>query len=136
MVHALEEIHRVLRPAGTVIDLRPAVPNRQVEVELDGVRLFVGEVDSSATAPERIAADKAVQLTVERGLFRREHVEQFDYFMLLDGIEDFERYAENLRRSIVPDEVMSRVRDLLEDHPADNLIRIRQPMDIARYRKR
>ena len=71
MVHALSEVRRVLRPGGSLIDLRPTARNRQVELELSEARLHIGEIDASEfrrreAAGGRGAASRAGPGTVHR----------------------------------------------------------------------
>ena len=42
MVHALEEIHRVTRPAGTLIEIHPALEFPFLEVRSNGELSFSG----------------------------------------------------------------------------------------------
>ena len=135
MVHALQEIHRVLRPGGTLIDLRPAIQNRTVELELSYARLHIGEIDSSGTAADHRAADAALRSAVKRGLFRGEHDADFQLVTDLDSVEDLRGYAAALRQSALPEEVVSRLEWLTANEDGDFIIRIRREMVIARYRK-
>lgn len=57
MVHALSEVHRVLKPGATLIDLRPDTSNRRVELELAEARLYIGEIDSAITFADHVVAD-------------------------------------------------------------------------------
>lgn len=88
MVHALREIHRTLRPDGTLIDLRPAIQNRAIELELSYARLHIGEIDSSATAADHQAADAALRAAVKQGLFRGEHDADFQLIIDMDSVDD------------------------------------------------
>ena len=135
MVHALREIHRTLRPDGTLIDLRPAIQNRAIELELSYARLHIGEIDSSATAADHQAADAALRAAVKQGLFRGEHDADFQLIIDMDSVDDLRAYAAALRRSVLPSEVISRLEWLTADENGDFIIRIRRQMTIARYRK-
>ena len=135
MVHALQETHRVLRSGGTLIDLRPAIQNRTIELELAYARLHIGEIDSSATAADHQAADAALRGAVKRGLFQSEHDADFQLVIDMDSVDDLRAYAAGLRRSVLPDEVISRLEWLTADENGDFIIRIRRQMTITRYRK-
>ena len=134
MVHALQETRRVLRSGGTLIDLRPAIQNRAIELELAYARLHIGEIDSSATAADHQAADAALRGAVKRGFFQSEHDADFQLVIDMDSVDDLRGYAAGLRRSVLPDEVISRLEWLTADEN-DFIIRIRRQMTIARYRK-
>lgn len=135
MVHALQETRRVLRSGGTLIDLRPAIQNRTIELELAYARLHIGEIDSSATAADHQAADAALRGAVKRGLFQSEHDADFQLVIDMDSVDDLRGYAAGLRRSVLSDEVISRLEWLTADESGDFIIRIRRQMTIARYRK-
>lgn len=135
MVHALEEARRVLKRGGSLIDLGPGARNRQVELELGGATLRLGEIDSSRSLPDHFAADEALQAACERGLLRLEHQARFETVTDLDSAADFREYAASLRRSIAPDELGQRVETMTADAEGDCLIRARREMTIARYRR-
>ncbi len=67
MVHALREAHRVLKPRGLLVDLRPADQDRQVFSRARAVwkplgRILVNDADVRA-------ADRALERAVDRGLY-------------------------------------------------------------------
>ncbi len=135
MVHALREIHRVLKPKGTLIDLRPHIGNRPVEVLLSYATLRAGEIDSSANEPDKRAADNAMQQMIADGLFRLEYDEEFDYITDLDTVDDLRDYGQSMERSILPDAVVAQVEALTADESDDFSIQVRRSMIIARYRR-
>jgi len=63
MVHALEEIRRVLAPAGILIDLRPLMDQSPVEVVSNGEAHLAGVVNQ---LPEDIANDEAANESIEK----------------------------------------------------------------------
>lgn len=135
MVHALDESQRVLKSGGSLIDLRPTIRNRQIELELDCARLNLGEIDSSSAIADHEAADLALQNARERGLFRAEHSETFEYTLELDSLADLQDYAAGLQRSTLPQAIDQRIQALTAGETAGYIIRIRREMQIARYRK-
>ena len=135
MVHTLQEIHRVLKAAGTLIDLRPGIQNRSVELELSYARLNLGEIDSSSRVADCQAADAALRDAVNQGLFRGEHDADFHLITDLDTAADLRGYAAALRRSILPEEIMNRLESLTAHENEDFIIHIRRDMVITRYRK-
>ena len=134
MVHALREVHRVLQPGGSLIDMRPARENRSVEVDLGGTRLHIGEIDSSRSISDLAAADAVLRDAIKSGRFRAEHEVQFVYHTALDTAADLRQYADSLRRSIAPPELLERAESLTRDE-SDSGIHIARKIDIARYRR-
>ena len=135
MVHALREILRVLRLGGSLIDLRPAAKHRQVELELASARLNVGEIDSSATFADHVAADAALEVVLGEGHLRKEHQETFLYISDLDSVADLRRFAATLRRSILPQAVLNRIEGITVSETEDYRIRIRREISISRFRR-
>ncbi len=135
MVHALSEVRRALQPGGWLIDLRPTKRNRRIELELGERCLQVGEIDASATAPERDAADAVLQDAVAAGQWRAQHSALFEIVVDCDNAEDLHEYAKGFRRSRMPDFVLPRIKELTANADDDLLIRIRREMTIALYRR-
>jgi hypothetical protein len=69
MVHALEEAWRVLSPDGLLIDLRPAMVHRRVDVVDAAGHRRLGFMRERFD--DDILANRAVAGVVRRGLFRR-----------------------------------------------------------------
>ena len=78
MVHALEEVHRLLKPAGILIEMHPAVDAPPyVEVRSNG-QLFFSEGDPVFDYEEDLRqADAAVTTVLDRGLFVLEDRRRF-----------------------------------------------------------
>jgi len=135
MVYALSEARRALKPGGCLIDLRPTTRNRTVELELASTRLFIGEIDSTCTIPDHVAANEALETALAAREFCLEHKTTFHHFSDLDTVEDLRDFKAGLRRSLMPESIFERIEALLVDERADYLIRIRREMLIARYRR-
>ena len=135
MVHALEETHRVLRAGGGLVDLRPAISNRTVELELAAARLHIGEIDSSATFADHRVADAALESFLRGGLLQVEHAAEFQLTTDLDTVEDLRAFAKTLRRSILGDELLQQIESLIADEGDDYVIHSRRDMTIKRYRR-
>ncbi len=135
MVHALEETHRVLLPGGALIDLRPTMRDRPVEVDLPTARLRAGAIDATASNARRVAADQAMRAALEAGLFRAEHMETFWQASEMDTLADLREYAASLRQTFLPAAVFQRVERLLAHESAAACIRVSREIVIARYRR-
>lgn len=135
MVHALSEARRALKPGGRLIDLRPTMRNRTVELELANATLSIGEIDSSSTFSDHVAANDALDAALAAGEFRLEHIETFQILHDLDALADLRAFQADLRRSVMPESVFQRVESLTAGEAGGWLIRIRREMLIARYRR-
>jgi SAM-dependent methyltransferase len=69
MVHALEEIHRVTRPAGTLIEIHPALEFPFLEVRSRGEVLFSEDDPAFDYEEDLHHAEAAVATVVGRGIF-------------------------------------------------------------------
>lgn len=135
MVHALSEARRVLVSSGRLIDLRPTMRNRRVELDLAGATLFLGEIDSTCTFSDHVAANDALDAALSAGDLRLEHRAAFPYVTDLDSLADLREFEAGFRRSVMPESIFQQIDALTADESADFLIRIRRELQIARYRR-
>ena len=78
MVHALEEIDRLLRPAGTLIEIHPALEVPSVEVRSDGAVSFVEPDPGFDYEDDLRHAEHAVATIVGRGVFALDGDRRFE----------------------------------------------------------
>lgn len=79
MVHALEEIHRLLRPEGALVDIRPYAEPSIVKVLANDQILFAEprrEDDSESV----IDSDRAMERILARNVFAVERAADFEFF--------------------------------------------------------
>jgi hypothetical protein len=135
MVHALQEIWRVLLPNGHLIDLRPRATNWPLEVVADGQVLFAGNVDNAPFVPDDRAAEQAIQRTVRGGLYSLEQKALFDCATYWDTLDDMVNHYIDGDTLIIPDPVLARARQLTSIPRQDKKVRLRLSMGLSRYRK-
>src|SRR5512135_2323064 len=82
MVHALTEAHRVLKPGGILIDLRPAAEHRRLGLGEGTHWRLIGPLHE--ILDDDRAANAAIARVVREGYFREETRRQF----LLDRVMD------------------------------------------------
>jgi len=138
MVHALEEIWRVLVAGGALIDLRPLTDRWPVEV----VAVRRTEEAGRVTAlPQGLADDAAANGAMsggERsGLFKREREEFFPFHYSWDSPNDMHEYVEQEWADFlgIEDAVWRRIRSLWALADADARVRVRLKMLITRWVK-
>lgn len=93
MVHALREAHRVLKPHGVLIDLRPATRHRRAGLGQDKRWQLVGVMQESL-ADDR-AADAAVAHVIQQGLFRSVDSRTFELDRVMDTQDDLQAWLDD-----------------------------------------
>jgi len=94
MVHALEEIRRVLVPDGILIDLRPLADNWRVEVVSLREVKRTGRVEDLLEQTNGDLASNAAMMEVEqRRWFKREQDELFSFVYSWDTPSEMEEFV-------------------------------------------
>ena len=135
MVHALNEIWRVLVPGGILTDLRPFGDHWPVEIVSRAEVWPAGLVDGSLSFPDDLAANAAIEHVVATGLFTREQSGSFKLFTYWDTVAEFEAYMDARSSAILPPETLAELTRLQARHGPDARVRTCHSMIIARYRK-
>ena len=138
MVHALEEVRRVLKPDGILIDIRPLNGQWPIEVVSTRESRETGHVDDR---PEPLNADKssnkAVKEVEAHGWFNREQEEYFPFFYSWDTPSEMEEFiAEDWSDFIVLNEntkVATRSAWAIAD--ADSRVQVRVKILITKWKK-
>jgi hypothetical protein len=138
MVHALNEIRRVLVPDGILIDLRPLADDWPVEV------VSLREVKRTGRVldlPEQTDGDKASNAALaeveRRGWFRREQEELFPFMYSWDTPSELEEFVKDEWQDFfdLDDRTKRTTRATWAVADADSQVRIIMNMWIARCRK-
>jgi hypothetical protein len=138
MVHALEEIWRVLVSDGVLIDLRPLAANWPVEVVSRRERQRAGHVtDSEAALKDDAAANQAVEDAAQRGWCRREKEQTFPFNYYWDSPEQMRQFMEEEWEDFasLEEDLWKRIRSLWAVADADARVRIQVNMLITRWRR-
>lgn len=141
MVHALEEIHRVTRPAGTLIEIHPALEFPFLEVR-SNEELFFSENDPGFDWEEDSRhAEAAVATVVGRGLFILQERRRFESRIHASSLQELvdhwavadayitEAKEETLARRA--EEMYARAQEVLERSPGAELVYV-EPATISR----
>ena len=90
MVHALLEAHRVLKPGGLLVDLRPVAMHRRVGIIEGGEYKLLWRMREGFDDDH--AADRAVDEVIKRGLFKQTGRTRFPCFRTMDRIGEFREW--------------------------------------------
>ena len=92
MVHALEEIHRLLRPSGTLIEIRPIAEPPTIEVR-SGTEVKFAERDTGYDYEDDLRhAEDAVVRIARRGRFVLDGSRDFDFFTHAPSVEELRNF--------------------------------------------
>ncbi|MFQ5930769.1 MAG: hypothetical protein ACE5MM_00020 [Nitrospiraceae bacterium] len=93
MVHALEEIHRLLRPDGYLIDIHPFVEGSFIEVLGEDEVLFA-EPRRLTDDEDVVQAEAALTQVLKRRLFAVEDSDEFDFFTHASSVPELREFRE------------------------------------------
>ena len=144
MVHALHEAHRVLKPGGILIDLRPALKHRHAGLVLDPAEgpgqgagfKSLGVMREDFTDDR--AANRAVAHVVREPLFRRESRTEFDLDRVMDSLDDLREWLDDLcSQDKTPSHewLFGRLERALERAGPGSRIAVRGPLVLAVLRR-
>ncbi|NWG05936.1 MAG: hypothetical protein HXY35_04520 [Chloroflexi bacterium] len=139
MVHALNEIRRVLVPDGFLIDLRPIVDQWRVEVISARETRETGRVtDLPLGLADDTAANQAMANAEAHGWFLREHEEFFSIHYAWDSASKMEEWIDEEWENFVSldEETRRATRSAWALANADSQVRVKVKMLITRWRKR
>jgi hypothetical protein len=88
MVHALEEIHRLLKPTGTLIDIHPVAESSPIELHQNEKIELVGSLSVRQWCVDYQQADNALTEIARRGLFAVEREALFDSMTHYTTVEE------------------------------------------------
>lgn len=137
MVHALEEVWRVLHAGGWMVDLRPVSTDWPLDVVTGSTPARAGTVDGSKSLDDQEASDAAIETMLVRGLFVREKHLFFELAYYWPSLEAMEAYAAETwtNSADLPDTTLEEARRLATSAGLPSEIRVLRQMEIARYRR-
>ena len=136
MVHALDEIRRVLVPGGILIDIRPLMDRWQVEVTSMREVRETGRVrDFAIGLADDEAANSAIAHASENGWFSRDKQEFFSYSYSWDTPTEMEEWVDTEWEDFVAleEETKQATRSAWALGDADTRIRLHVKMLIAKW---
>lgn len=148
MVHALEEIHRLLKLSGILIDIHPVAEASPVEIHQGEKIEPVGGLSVRQWCSDYQHADEALTEIKQRGLFRVEHEGMFNSLTYYDSvaemrtdwkaaIDKFARDAQSIDESIPHAEAMAaRAEELMQAAGSGAELIVGERVHISRLKPR
>ncbi len=136
MVHALKEAHRVIKPNGLLIDLRPAPAHRRVGLGEGRHWREVGPLHE--VLDDDYAADAAVAELIREGYFHPERRLRFQVDRVMDGMQEIRDWLGDFdQRRDLPTHapLLDRVEQQRERLAKPAKITVRGPMKLGVLRK-
>ena len=137
MVHALEEVRRVLTPDGALLDVRPLSGKWQVEVTSARGLKGTGHVDDFSEPLEADrASNEAMQNIEARGWFKREQEEFFSFYYSWDTPSEMEEFFADDWAEVaqLSDPVRMATRSAWASADADARVRVNVRILMARWK--
>lgn len=95
MVHALEEIHRLLKPDGCLVDIHPFIGEWFIEVHQRG-KITFAEAVPAFDKEDIHQAEDALARVVHRQLFLIERAGSFDFLIFASSIGELLAYCDEV----------------------------------------
>lgn len=138
MVHALEQIARLIRPAGILIDIHPSQQPPLIEVVGGEARYPAGNLQESDDFAEYEQADHALAQAQSLGLFSLKEAGAFTFTIhasSLDELRDF--LAENWKDAIIPAECSANIETIFAAQAMQDMeIIVSELITISRFKRR
>ena len=113
MVHALEQIHGLLKPKGHLIDIHPNDELNEFILPIDGRENFIGHMQETDDYIEYRQADEAIETAVSRGLFQVLKTGEFEFRTHADSIDELKTFIEeSWSDAVVTEEVVANAKGL------------------------
>jgi hypothetical protein len=143
MVHALEEIHRLLRPDGMLVDIRPFAEPSIIKV-IAGDQILFAEPKRETDPESVLDSDRAMEEILERKLFVVVRAQDFDFFSysssatelreFWDRYNDYDPTPKEQDRLEYEDKVFGKAEQIRKDFGKNVQVAIHERIRIARLK--
>ena len=148
MVHALEEIRRLLKPTGILIDIHPVAESSPIEIHQGGKIDLAGDLSVRQWCTDYEQADMALSEITQRGLLAVERESVFDSLTHYDSVEElrtglkesidkFARDAQSADEAVPHAEALAaRAEELIQAAVSGAELIVRERVHISRFKPR
>ena len=128
MVHALEQIHDLLKPEGHLIDIHPSGELVKFIRPLEGYEHFIGYLRETDDYIEYQQADEALEAAVSKGLYQVKGRKEFDFHTYANSFETLKSFLkENWSDAVIPDDVIAEAEELDKEYGKRTVFLREQP---------
>jgi len=143
MVHALEEIHRLLKPDGILIDIHP-VPEGYFIKAFQGDRTLFAELKRETCSDDVLHAEGALAEIIKRDLFTVDRRAEFDFLTYASSVREIREYWEDINAFVEgpkdeaiiarEEDLYAQVEEIMQASGAGAEVAIHERVRIARLR--
>lgn len=135
MVYALQTIQRLLKPDGTLIDIRPSTSRPEIFARTKAGTQFIGYLEETDDLIEYVQAEAALEQSIQEGTFRLEYKDQFTFSTHTDTIQSLGNYlAEKWKDAILTPRVIEKALALQKAPAGVDEILLVEQVKISRLR--
>jgi hypothetical protein len=137
MVHALEKIHRLIKPTGQLIAIHPSTELPSIEIRLRDRFIAAGWLHETDDGIEYELADQALAAVMTSGLFALERSSTFGFLLYADTLADLQKYlAEEWKDAYIDDVTLMRAGELMSSIERDREVIVSETIRIARFARK
>jgi len=131
MVHALEQIHDLLKPNGYLIDIHPSGELVEFILPLDGDEQLIGYMQETDDYIEYHQANDALDATVTSGLFQMVESGEIEFLTHANSFDDLKTFLdENWSDAIITDDVVANAKEF-EKKYGESKVTLREKVRIG-----
>ena len=117
MVHALEQIHSLLKPGGHLIDIHPNGELVEFHYALGEDEHFLGYMQETDDYIEYRQANEALKIAINKGLFRPVTGDEFEFLTHAGSFSEMQKFLnENWSDALITEDVIARAMALEKEH--------------------
>ena len=117
MVHALEQIHELLKTTGFLIDIHPNGELNKFILPVDGREHFIGHMQETDNYIEYRQASAAIETVLSKGLFQVVKMGEFEFRTYADSFDELKAFLdENWSDAVITEDVIANARRLEKEY--------------------
>ena len=135
MVHALEQVHRMLRPGGLLVDVHDLPAPSIIGVHASGTVVISGWLTDKVDYEDERHALNSIARIVTEGYFLLEDERDFRYSVYADNLTELRAYLEEWwETAVLADQTAQKIEESLRQASGPAKIVIRVPTRMIRLR--